>query len=49
MEGREGSLVPSIVELEDQDDEARWIADVCVRAEGDVAVLYTDERPVASC
>jgi superfamily I DNA/RNA helicase/5-methylcytosine-specific restriction endonuclease McrA len=40
LEGREGSLVPSIVELEDQDDEARWIADVCVRAEGDVAVLY---------
>ena len=40
LEGREGTLVPSIVELEDQDDEARWIADVCVRAEGDVAVLY---------
>jgi superfamily I DNA/RNA helicase len=40
LEGREGTLVPSVVELEDQDDEARWIADVCVRAEGDVAVLY---------
>lgn len=40
LEGRAGTLVPSVVELEDQDEEARWIADVCVRAEGDVAVLY---------